>query len=122
MAEIEVPKGFEEVTQLQGGFNNAFRPFYVKASEEGYTMGFVVLEKHSNSMGICHGGALMTFCDMALALAVLYRYQLSGSAPTMNLSFDFMASAKLGDVPLAETGFRINRIAFGPCVGQAHAG
>ena len=59
--------------------------------------GFRVQQHHCNSRQICHGGMLMTFCDYILpAIARLKSAQDVGFTPTVSMTTNFIAPAKLG--------------------------
>lgn len=88
------PPGFEPHLSA-GGYSRHNGPFYQKLDGHDNYRGFYVLERHCNSMGIAHGGQLVSFADALLGMAV---YRLTRRAPiTVRLTSDFMASAKLGD-------------------------
>ncbi|MEP5323239.1 PaaI family thioesterase, partial [Marinobacter alexandrii] len=57
--------------------------------------GFYVLDRHCNSMGIAHGGLLVSFADALLGLAVFRKTR--GAPMTVRLTTDFMSTAKRGD-------------------------
>jgi acyl-coenzyme A thioesterase PaaI-like protein len=88
------PPGFEPHLSA-GGYSRHNGPFYQKLEGHNNYRGFYVLERHCNSMGIAHGGLLVSFVDALLGLSV---YRLTRRAPiTVRLTSDFIASAKLGD-------------------------
>ena len=53
--------------------------------------------KHMNGLGGMHGGAMMSFADFAL-FALSSRPRGGGPALTVNLSGDFLGSAKAGEL------------------------
>ncbi len=88
------PAGFEPHLSA-GGFSRHNGPFYQKIEGHDNYRGFYVLERHCNSMGIAHGGQLVSFVDALLGMAV---YRVTRMAPiTVRLTSDFVASAKRGD-------------------------
>ena len=99
MSETEVeavPAGFERLPE-GFGFGDNLQPVYRRVEQERISLGLVVLEQHLNSMGICHGGVLMTLADMAAASGVnLVRGVVAGS-PTISLNMDFISSARRGE-------------------------
>jgi uncharacterized protein (TIGR00369 family) len=111
------PAGFE-LMRKGLGFIDALAPLYRKDSTEESVFGIVVAAQHANSMGICHGGVLMTLADIVAATGVnLARGEKAGS-PTINLSMDFIAAAKEGEwlEGIAQT---VNlRRRFGFCSGE----
>jgi acyl-coenzyme A thioesterase PaaI-like protein len=88
------PPGFEPHLSA-GGYSVHNGPFYQKLDGHDNYRGFYLLERHCNSMGIAHGGLLVSFADALLGMAV---YRVTRRAPiTVRLTSDFIASAKLGD-------------------------
>jgi uncharacterized protein (TIGR00369 family) len=99
MSEVEVesvPEGFERLPKGLG-YTDSIQPVYRRVSDEGVSLGLRVEKQHVNSLGICHGGVLMTLADMTGAAGVNHsRGELMGS-PTINLSLDFISAAKMGE-------------------------
>lgn len=94
--ELQAPAGFERMP-LGLGFADQLQPLYRNLEGGEAILGMRVSKSHINLMGFCHGGVYMTLADIA-AVACLHvaRDQVS-ALPTINLSFDFMASSKEGD-------------------------
>ena len=91
----EIPQGFEPLPEGLG-FTDNLSPCYRRLRDDELRFGLVVQRQHANSMGICHGGALMTLADIAAASwANLARGVVAG-APTINLSMDFISAARQG--------------------------
>jgi len=88
------PPGFEPHLSA-AGFSNHNGPFYQKIEGHKNYRGFYVLDRHCNSMGIAHGGLLVSFADALLGLTVFRKTR--GAPMTVRLTTDFMASAKRGD-------------------------
>lgn len=89
------PEGYEPVrTGL--GFSDRLQPYYRRRDGDQVSFGFFVGEQHLNLMGICHGGALMTFADIAAATSINARLDEAQPLPTINLSFDFQSPGRLG--------------------------
>jgi uncharacterized protein (TIGR00369 family) len=95
-----VPAGFDELPQGLG-FTDTLRPVYRRAGERP-AMGMFVQDVHTNLLGICHGGVLMTLADVAAAWGINQHRGTFGGAPTLNLSFDFISAARQGDWIQAE--------------------
>lgn len=90
-----VPEGFEALPSGLG-FLDALAPLYCLMPLEKAVFGLLVEPQHVNMMGICHGGVIMTLADAVAATGVnLARGEMAGS-PTINLSLDFISSAKQG--------------------------
>lgn len=90
-----IPDGFRELDEGLG-FSDVLRPIYRREGDPP-TVGIYVREAHTNLLDICHGGVLMTLCDVGAAWAVNHARGEILPAPTLNLSFDFISAAKLGD-------------------------
>ena len=63
----EVPAGFVALPRM-GDFIAANGPLYLRHAGGQVRIGFRVEPRHTNSMGMCHGGMMATFCDMLLPL------------------------------------------------------
>lgn len=111
-----VPAGFEPLpTGL--GFNDMLQPSYRRVDGESVSVGLVVQERHGNSMGICHGGVIMTLSDMTAALGVnAARGEIAGS-PTISLSIDFVSAARIGEWIQADAEQVDLKRRFGFCSG-----
>lgn len=110
LPEATVPDGFEPLP-MGFGFTDTLSPLYRKVEGDALLLGMIVGPQHSNTMGICHGGALMTLADIAGASwANMARGKVAG-APTINLSIDFVAAAKLGQwVEARQEGVELKRL------------
>ncbi len=71
-------------------------PFYSRLADGEPTCGCRLEAKHMNGQGGLHGGAMMTFADFALFM-LSSRARGGGPAVTVNLSGDFLGSAKTGE-------------------------
>lgn len=88
------PAGFEPHVS-SGGFSNHNGPFYQQLDGKESYRGFYVLDRHTNGMGITHGGLLMTFADGLLGMTV-FRHVRRPSV-TVRMTTDFISSAKQGE-------------------------
>ena len=109
-AIADVPEGFEPL-RIGYGFTDSLKPLYRRVSGSQVNFGLVVQPQHANTMGICHGGALMTLADIAgISWANMARGVVSG-APTVNLSMDFIAAARQGEwIETRQEGVVIKRL------------
>jgi uncharacterized protein (TIGR00369 family) len=91
------PEGFEPM-RIGGEFVVANGPIWQRGAGEAFQLGFRVERRHTNSMGICHGGMMATFCDMLLPVTAFMRTEsLHGRfLPTVSLQIDYLAPAPLG--------------------------
>ena len=96
---MEAPPGFT-LADLGPGFGARFGPVFLDRSRR--RLCFRVGEEHVNPIGTCHGGALTTFADMQLMAIRAGREEGLPHSPTISLSVDFLAPARLGDWVQAE--------------------
>jgi uncharacterized protein (TIGR00369 family) len=93
--DLQPPEGFEPFS-FDGPFNQVLGSIYHKEINGMTACGFYVTEAQTNSIGICHGGALMSFADIALACAIASKMDAYAGLPTINLTVDFLAPATVG--------------------------
>ncbi len=118
---IQIPEGFIELP-FNYGFIGVNGPLYAKRDGGQLRLGLRVEERHCNPMGIAHGGMLVTFADMQLPLASRYQAGLPDNfLPTINLSVDFLAPARMGAWVEGETQVmrRTKNLVFAQCTVTA---
>ncbi|MBV1901581.1 MAG: PaaI family thioesterase [Kordiimonadaceae bacterium] len=72
-------------------------PFYMKENEDGtYRSAFVAEKKHTNAMGVVHGGLLMSFADYSL-FSIARGHDIPRSV-TIGFNSEFVSGGILGDV------------------------
>ena len=91
-----IPEGWREIARLSP-FNALVGPLYERGAGENLSLGLRIETKHTNSRGICHGGVLATFADLALGYAMEARGEIASRFVTVNLSLDYAGAAKVGD-------------------------
>lgn len=90
-----IPDGYSQLNWSRG-FGRQIGPLFEQRSGLGEAcLGFRVEEHHTNGLGNCHGGMLMSFADMAWGRII--SLQKSYSWVTVRLMCDFLSGAKLGD-------------------------
>ncbi|MFT7049360.1 MAG: acyl-coenzyme A thioesterase 13 [Halioglobus sp.] len=100
----DVPAGFKQAPDM-GGYNDTIQPFYYRRENDEFCMGLEVQVHHCNGAGVCHGGALVTFLDNALAMGLSHHLGVMEFRPTINLTTDFVGAAKLGHWIQSTTDF-----------------
>jgi uncharacterized protein (TIGR00369 family) len=91
-----VPEGFRPLN-IPYGFLGVNGPLYGKWDGVLMRLGFRAEERHCNPGQTVHGGMLATFADMQLPFAVHAQTGKDlGFMPTVNLTCDYLAPAKLG--------------------------
>ena len=84
-------------TWPQDTFETRTGPFYMRRGEDGrVTCRFIAEPRHMNGGGFMHGGCFMTFADFA-CFSMLDGV-VDGPSVTVNLSADYLSSAKPGDM------------------------
>jgi uncharacterized protein (TIGR00369 family) len=116
---IAVPEGFELIPQGLG-FMDRVGPCYRWVEGERVRFGIPLMPHHANSMGICHGGVLMTLADIAAASGVNAARGMLVGAPTINISLDFIGSARIGEWIETESQNVTIKRHFGFCSGIIH--
>ena len=112
----EVPPGFRPL-ERRSPMIELIGPVYCRGSGRDFVLGLRAQEKHCNTRGSVHGGALATLADIALGYALSYSTEPPTPAVTANLTLDFAGSAKAGDwleahVDIQKLG---KRLAFANC-------
>jgi uncharacterized protein (TIGR00369 family) len=113
----EAPQGFRALHRLSP-FNEMVGPLYERRKPgEELSIGLRIERKHTNSLGICHGGVLATLADVALGYAMHAKLEEKASYVTAHLAVDYAGAAKIGDwiesrVEVQRLG---GRIAFANC-------
>lgn len=103
----EVPAGFQLLPE-QAGFAHHVGPIYWRVDGEKGIMAFRVAEIHLNPAGICHGGMMMSVMDMSLGFNNRLTSGRGAFPPTIQLSYDFLQPAQLGDWLESDVSFTYN--------------
>ncbi len=75
---------------------NANGPVYVKEEGQALAIGLYVEDRHCSSIGLCHGGMLLTLADLILTIGVNVQAKLSRFLPTVSVTCDFLGPAPKG--------------------------
>lgn len=111
-----VPAGFVRLPEGLG-FTDNLQPCYRRIEGDAVSFGLVVDKQHSNIMGICHGGALVTLADVTAATGVNVARGVRAGSPTINLSMDFIAAGRMGQWIQADVQQVSVKRRFGFCSG-----
>ncbi len=89
-----------ERVETSVGFTGYVGPYWRREDEQGQVMGLVVEERHANfHLGTMHGGAVMTFADIALGSAVSRVLgERRMACVTVSLNTQLLSVAKMGDL------------------------
>ncbi|MEW6126130.1 MAG: PaaI family thioesterase [Acidobacteriota bacterium] len=92
----EIPEGFV-LFNRPSPFIHTLGPVYIKKEDEYAVIGLRIEEKHANTRGIAHGGVLASLADIALGYNLVFSTMPPRSLVTVNLTVDFIGSARNGD-------------------------
>ena len=94
---VDIPPGYRPIP-MGGDFIGINGPLYLRHDGDLVLMGFRVEPRHTNPMGICHGGMMASFCDMLLPLSIHRKSPEVGMRflPTISLQIDYLAPAPTG--------------------------
>lgn len=114
-----VPEGFARHPR-RSPLTEPWEPIYFKATPEAYILGLRLAEAHTNSRGLIHGGLIAALADNAMGLSCSLKGGLSGIV-TINLSVDYLGSAKIGQWLEIDTNFMKigGSICFAQCLVTA---
>ena len=93
---MDIPAGFSKIDLPTNAFLNANGPVYVKTEGGNLVLGLYVEERHCSSIGLCHGGMIMTLADLILTIGVNVQAKLSRFLPTVSATCDFLGPAPKG--------------------------
>lgn len=114
-----VPEGFTLMPDGLG-YTDTLQPCYRRIDGDKLSFGLLVAVQHGNSMGICHGGVLMTLADITAASGVNMARGIRSGSPTINLSVDFISSARMGEWIQANVEQVSVKRRFGFCNGAIY--
>jgi len=119
LGERPLPPGFRPLrVGSETDFLALTGPFAMKIADGQLNLGFYVQPKHCNVAGICHGGMLLTFADIQMAIAGKHQEDLQGFHMTVSLTCDFLGAGKLGGWMEGRTEVvrNVDRTLFAQCI------
>jgi uncharacterized protein (TIGR00369 family) len=117
VAAAQAPAGFKHL-QRGGPYFVHLGPLFSRRDEANMVViGLRVGKKHTNMLGITHGGMLVTFADGAMGINLSISRDPPQSMVSVHLSSDFLDSARPGDWLEAHTRIRKqgSRLTFADC-------
>jgi len=91
-----IPAGFR-AARIHGNFVAFNGPLYARLNGDAIALGFRVEQRHTNPLGICHGGMLATFVDMLVPCTAMYTPGRERRfLPTISLQIDYLGPSPLG--------------------------
>lgn len=122
MSVSSVPDSYRPMDR-NSPFSELTGPYFGKQGQgETIRLGLLIEEKHINSVGVAHGGALMTLADNALGDAAELGLDEGSSVVTVSMNSEFLNPAKLGDWVVAEARLlkQGGRLIFVDCLLSAN--
>jgi uncharacterized protein (TIGR00369 family) len=97
--KLSPPEGFRLI-KAGGPYMSLSGPLYGRIVQENnknrVQIGFRVEQRHTNPVGICHGGMLATLADMLAIVCLPYQTDLPRHfLPTISLQLDYLAPAPM---------------------------
>jgi uncharacterized protein (TIGR00369 family) len=94
MTDLTPPPGFIP-HRHSSPVTAAWEPLFMRELDGAVQLGLRVAQAHCNSRGFLHGGVIAALADNAMGLSFVVA-RGEGSAVTLSLSVDYIASAKIG--------------------------
>ncbi|WP_332770395.1 PaaI family thioesterase [Phenylobacterium sp.] len=92
---LAVPPGFERHFR-QSPLTDPWEPLYSRKTDDAVILGLVAEAAHTNSRGFVHGGLISALADNAMGLSCGVRLGGGASLVTVNLTLDFLGTARIG--------------------------
>lgn len=117
MSDDSIPEGYTPLVPGGPWLAHAGPIYQRPAPDGGVIMAVRVGPHHTNMRGIAHGGMLVTLADSALGRNLHLTRKPSEPMVSVNLSTDFLGSAKVGDWLEAHVEIRKHgaRLSFAEC-------
>lgn len=104
LAAAQPPEGFEP-HRRRSPLTDPWTPIYVRETAQAVILGLWAREPHVNGRGFVHGGLIMALCDNAMGLSCVQAAGGEVSMLTVNMTVDFLESARIGHWLTFETEF-----------------
>ncbi|MES2896931.1 MAG: PaaI family thioesterase [Pseudomonadota bacterium] len=92
---LAVPPGFARHFR-QSPLTDPWEPLYSRKTEDAVILGLVAEPAHTNSRGFVHGGLISALADNAMGLSCARCLGDGASLVTVNLTLDFLGTARIG--------------------------
>lgn len=96
MTDPAVPEGFTRNTR-PSPVTDVWEPLYEKVTPDAVIIGLWLRQAHTNRRGLIHGGVIAALADKAMGHSCGQKMGAATySLVTVNLSLDYIVSAKIG--------------------------
>lgn len=95
MVAQTLPTGFDRHYR-QSPLTDPWEPLYSRRTDGAVVLGLEAGRAHTNSRGFVHGGLISALADNAMGLSCARRLKDEASLVTVNLSLDFLGTARIG--------------------------
>ena len=105
MTETAIPEGFVASTR-PSPVTDPWEPIYEKPTPDAIILGLFLRTAHTNRRGLIHGGVIAALADKAMGHSCGHTMIAAGAKPslvTVNLSLDYVGTAKIGQWLTIET-------------------
>ena len=100
----DAPEGFQPHTR-HSPLTRPWEPIFVQTTEAAVILGLRLAEPHTNSRGFAHGGLIAAIADNAMGLSCGLRFSGPNALVTINLTVDYLGTARIGQWLAFETVF-----------------
>lgn len=115
-----IPDGFSPSSR-PSPVTDPWEPIYEKPTGDAIILGLFLRTAHTNRRGLIHGGVIAALADKAMGHSCGYKMGGGVSLVTVNLSLDYVGSARIGQWLTIETDvIRTGKtICFTQCLARA---
>lgn len=95
MEAATLPAGFARHYR-QSPLTDPWEPLYSRRTDGAVVIGLEATQAHTNSRGFVHGGLISALADNAMGLSCGHVLGDGASLVTVNLTLDFLGTARIG--------------------------
>ena len=101
MSALNMPEGYVPYVR-RSPLTDPWEPLFERRDSDITHLALQVREPHCNSRGFAHGGLITALADNAMGISAVLAARANGAgeaagAVTVNITLDFIDSARLGD-------------------------
>lgn len=115
-----IPPGFAKNSR-PSPLTDPWEPIYTRQTEDSIVLGLWLAAPHTNARGLIHGGLIAALADKAMGHSCGLKLGGRSSLVTVNLSVDYIGTAKVGQWLTLETDVikAGSTICFAQCFAKA---